>query len=334
MSINATSLFLFWWMPIPQNVTLQFLPSISQAEPAATWKNATKWIEDTEYQFNNLEPYTRYNVTIYVRIKGQSVIFPPAKYRMVMTGEGTPTAPWNLTVTQRNGTSVELTWQPPIHPNGIITGYEGFITPPIPPMQMSFLQKTSQVIDIAFEAGKNYSFWVVAKNKKFESPSSNVATLTFDGAANIDNIEDLKVLDRTNHSVTLSWKKLPDVDVYHITPRGPPNYAHLKSVKTTSNTYTVEGLAPGTRYTFDVNASKKNYVGRVASVNGMTKDTALPLMAVPELHLMKNHGTTVKLSWDPPKSGNRKVKWQYAVYYAVSMTDLYKGKYNVKKKHL
>jgi hypothetical protein len=66
-------------MPIPNNVTFEFLPSIALAEHNAKWTNASKWIEDTEYQFNKLEPYTRYNMTVYVKLKGQPTIFPPAK---------------------------------------------------------------------------------------------------------------------------------------------------------------------------------------------------------------------------------------------------------------
>lgn len=323
-SINATSLFLFWWMPIPNNVTFQFLPSIALAEPGATWVNASKWIEDTEYQFNKLEPYTRYNLTVYVKVKGLPTIFPPARYITQMTGEGVPSPPWNVTAVQRNGTRIEVSWQAPIRPSGLITGYDVFMTPPIPPAPLHRQQKTFVVIDDAFEAGKNYSFWVIAKNKDHESDSSNVATITFDGSANIDNIEDLKVIDKTNHSVTLTWKKIDAADGYVITPRGPLSYPTLESQTTKSNNYIVDGLAPGTRYTFEVSATKKNYVGKASSITGMTKDQPLPSISIQESNLVKSHGTTVKLSWDPPK-GTRKIKWQYAVHYALNMQDLYKA---------
>lgn len=243
---------------------------------------------------------------------------------IVTTGEGVPSPPWNVTAVQRNGTRIEVTWQPPIHPNGQITGYHVYMTPPIPPAPVYPQQKTTVIIDDAFEAGKNYSFWVVAKNKEHESESSNVATITFDGSANIDHIEDLKVIDKTNHSITLNWKKIDTADGYNITPRGPPSYPLLDTSSTKSNTYTVTGLAPGTRYTFEVTATKKNYVGKASSINGMTKDQPLPTVTILEPHLLKSHGTTVKLSWDPPK-GTRKIKWQYAVHYALNMQDVYKA---------
>lgn len=323
-SINDSSLFLFWWMPIPSNITFEFLPSIARAMvPAAKWTNATEWIEDTEYQFNDLDPYTRYNLTVYVRLKGQSTVFPPAKYLVVMTGEGVPSEPWNVTVTQKNGTRVEISWRPPVRPNGLIIGYQGYITPPIPPMEFS-RQKTSAIIDMAFEAGKKYSFWIVARNRQSQSASSKVATLTFDGSANIDDIEGLRVVATTNHSVTLTWKKMKDVDRYHITPRAPPEYPTLQTVMTMNNLMEVEKLAPGTKYTFEVGAMKKQYVGKVAMVTATTNGTSLPAITKIDAQLVKSQRTTVKLTWDPPKS-TRKIKWQYAIHYAIDIVEFFKG---------
>ncbi|KAL0117855.1 hypothetical protein PUN28_008920 [Cardiocondyla obscurior] len=322
-SINDSSLFLFWWMPIPSNITFEFLPSISRAQQDAKWTNASEWIEDTEYQFNNLEPYTKYNLTVYVKVKGQSTVFPPAKYLVVMTGEGVPSKPWNVTVVQKNGTRVEVSWQPPEHPNGFIIGYQGYITPPIPPMEFS-RPKTSAVIDMAFEAGKNYSFWIVAKNRQYLSASSPVATLMFDGSANIDDIEDLRVVATTNHSVTLTWKKMKDVDGYHVTPRAPPAYPALQTVPTLENLVEIKKLSPGIRYTFEVGAMKKKYVGKVARVIATTNGTALPTIMNFDAQLVKSQRTTVKLTWDPPKS-NMKIKWQYAIHYATNMLDFFKA---------
>lgn len=322
-SINDTSLFLFWWMPIPSNVTFEFLPSYARATPGAQWTNATEWIEDTEYQFTKLDPYTKYNLTVYVKVKGQPTVFPPAKYLIVTTGEGVPSETLDVTVTQKNGTRVEVSWKPPASPNGLIIGYQGYVTPPIPPMEFS-RQKTSAIIDMAFEAGKNYSFWIVAKNRQYQSTSSKVVTLMFDGSANIDDIEDLRVVATTNQSVTLTWKKMKDVDGYHITPRAPPAYPALQTVSTMENQTEVKKLAPGTKYTFEVNAMKKKYVGKVAMVTATTNGTALPTIINFDAQLVKSQRTTVKLTWDPPKS-NRKIKWQYAIHYATNMLDFFKG---------
>ncbi|XP_024940142.1 sortilin-related receptor isoform X2 [Cephus cinctus] len=319
-SINATSLYFFWWMPMPTNINFQFLPSIARVESDAKWKNASDWIDDSEYQFNDLQPYTHYNLTVYVKLKGQDIVVPPAQYLNVMTGEGIPSPPWNVNASQRNGTKVEVSWRPPLHPNGPITGYELFITPPIPPMHYT-LQKTSFIVDIAFEADTNYSFWVIAKNREYESASSNVANLLFDGSANIDDIQDLVVTETTNHTVSLSWRKIKDVDGYHITARAPTPYPSLKTELSLTNSFVVKNLAPGTKYKFEVNAFRKNYIGKFVMVEAATKDTPLPSVSNLDAKLIKAHGTTVKLSWNPPKS---KIKWKYGIYYALNMQELFK----------
>ncbi|XP_046432202.1 sortilin-related receptor-like isoform X1 [Neodiprion fabricii] len=319
-SINASSLFLYWMIPVPSNVTFEFLPSIAKSETNATWTNATSWIEKDEYQFNGLRPYTKYNLTVYVKLKNQTTVFPPAVYTSAMTAIGVPSPPWDVTATQKNGTKIEVSWRPPLCPYGPITGYEVFMQPPIPPKSYT-VQKTSLIIDTAFEADKKYSFWVIAKNKEYESNSSIVEIIVFDGAANIDDIENLSVLAVTNSTVSLTWDKRPNVTGYHVTPKGPDPYPALRTTITEHNSLVVKNLAPGVQYKFDVNAFKNNFVGKVVTISATTTGTPLPTVPNLQAQLMKDQGTTVKLSWEPPKD-SRKIKWKYAIYYALNMPDL------------
>ncbi|XP_031838991.2 sortilin-related receptor [Nomia melanderi] len=315
-STNATSLFLFWLIPVPANVTFEFLPSIAYADPPGNWTNSTKWIEEMDYQFNELKPYTRYNVTVYVRVKGQSTVFPPAKYLIVMTGKGVPSEPRNLTVKQGNGTRVELHWLPPLHPNGPIIGYEGFMTPPNPPVRF-FKVKSPAVIDLMFEDGKNYSFWVIARNGEYESASSNVATLTFDGSVNIDYIEKLLIFATTNHSVELGWKPIKNVDEYQVKPRASYglSYPKLPMITTTQHRIEVKNLSPGVRYFFEVKAVRKNYFGRTSTISATTQGTQLPVVRNLTAHWVKQQDAPITLSWQPPEP-EKKIKWQYAIHYS------------------
>lgn len=84
---NYTSLLLYWaFSPLKPNVTLEFLPSISKAVDGQ-WQNQT-WTQETRYLFTDLEPYTKYNMTVFVREKGKSVVFPPARFNIASTPEG------------------------------------------------------------------------------------------------------------------------------------------------------------------------------------------------------------------------------------------------------
>jgi len=70
---------------VPQNMTFEFLPSIYSNHH---WKNVSTWIDTNEYRFSNLEPFSLYNVTVYVRIKNSNKIFVPYQYYEVATAEG------------------------------------------------------------------------------------------------------------------------------------------------------------------------------------------------------------------------------------------------------
>lgn len=83
--LNSTSFQVYWWISVHQNLTFDYLPSIYIK---GVWHNHTEWIKSTEFRFSNLEPYTLYNVTVYVRIAGTRKEFPPYRFYEVATAEG------------------------------------------------------------------------------------------------------------------------------------------------------------------------------------------------------------------------------------------------------
>jgi sortilin-related receptor len=89
-SVRNTSLLLYWWIPKPANIKLEFLPSYAEARSGASWTNYSTWMDTNTFQVNidNLNPYQLYNLTVYVRIKGSPTAFPPAKYVTARTAEG------------------------------------------------------------------------------------------------------------------------------------------------------------------------------------------------------------------------------------------------------
>jgi len=83
---TSNSLALYW--AAPKNLSLEYLPSISESRMPETCVNKT-WVSTTNYKFTSLKPYTAYNMTVFVRQKdAPDTIYPPAFFILASTAEG------------------------------------------------------------------------------------------------------------------------------------------------------------------------------------------------------------------------------------------------------
>lgn len=83
---TSDSLALYWIAP--NNLSLEYLPSISEARMPETYVNKT-WISTTSFKFTSLKPFFSYNMTVYVRQKDTpDIIYPPAFFILASTAEG------------------------------------------------------------------------------------------------------------------------------------------------------------------------------------------------------------------------------------------------------
>lgn len=161
-ALNATNFVMYWWIPVPQDVILEYLPSLALAGDNH-WQNHTAWITATEHRFTGLRPYTTYNVTVFVRVKGTDHVYTPYLYSNVTTAEGIPSPPLAVTVTQLNGSKVKLSWLPPKNASGVLTGYTVYYSPvatnAAPPQPQSVrrgAEDTSAVISSVFHGNTSY----------------------------------------------------------------------------------------------------------------------------------------------------------------------------------
>ena len=78
---------LFWWLQQSPDAHLEFLPAYRIANSNnSNWVNASLWVTNMTYTFKNLQPFTVYNLTVYVRAQGK--VYPPAKFITATTSEG------------------------------------------------------------------------------------------------------------------------------------------------------------------------------------------------------------------------------------------------------
>lgn len=321
-SLNSTSFLIFWWIPLPSDVKLEYLPSIYYN---GEWKNVSNWITETDYRFTNLKPYTLYNVTTYVRAKGQTKITPPYIYYEIATSEGIPSIPLNVSVVQVNGSRIQVNWQVPKEVNGQLQGYTinyRSQSKNVGPAQNVKVgpSETSYLIETEFKPDVVYEFWVKARNGKHESVSSNMVQLKFDGTSNIAKIDKIQEVNKTKKSVTLEWKPVDGAEGYMVQPILPQSYPLLNTIWVKNSSVTLDNMVPGTQYLIKVAAYVKQYVGRHETT--VIQFGGEPLPAI-NLRLKEQTQDYSLLEWDEPHGNYGKLV--YGIYYGTNMDQLFEA---------
>lgn len=330
-ALNATNFLMYWWISVPQNVIFEYLPSVALMA-TDEWRNHTEWITGTEHRFMGLRPYTTYNVTVFVRVRGTEKVYPPYLYSNVTTAEGIPSSPLSVNVTQLNGSKVQVSWLPPKNASGVLTAYTVYYSPvatnAAPPQPQAVRRgpdDTSAVISSVFHGNTSYQFWVRARNTKYESSNSQLVKLLFDDASNIDDLKNLHVVSASANNITIAWEPIKVADgyvVYHVLPQWYPKIPPLKQNGTTV-TLT---MVPGVRNDIKVAAYVKSIFGKPDTIAATGQGSALP--EVPDVIMDKESETDrVQLHWSRPKLAQNEIS--YGVYYGTSFEDLMQGKYRL-----
>lgn len=301
----------------------EYLPSISLANEDQ-WSNHTEWIENTQHRFENLTPYTMYNVTVYVRVKGSEHVDPPYLYINVTTQEGTPTEPLNVNVTQLNSSRVQISWEPPKESYGVLKEYTVYYRAQTISVQQAHSVKVSPhehsiVLESNFEPNTTYEYWVRVRNSKNESPSSKLVRLTFDMASDMDRLTGLHVTHIGPDYIQVEWNEIKGVDGYSIQTLLPQKYPKLKAQQTKETKFRVEKLIQGVNINIKVSGYKKNFFGRPASISSILPGNALP--EVTDFSISDDNGIP-ELKWSAPNGITYK-NLVYGIYYGVTIDELY-----------
>uniref|UniRef100_A0A646QCG5 Sortilin-related receptor n=1 Tax=Hemiscolopendra marginata TaxID=943146 RepID=A0A646QCG5_9MYRI len=331
--------FTISWSPYYVNKSFEYLPSICEY-PFSKWINST-WNQSTSHIFENLKPFTSYNVTVYLRLRGNKHVSQPTIYITQRTLSDVPTPPQNLTMKQVDGISM-LHWLPPLHANGILQGYRVYMSPPVPPRYdeirspsiTSYSIENMQKLHMldGFSPDANFSFWVTAIAQDMESANSNKVLLLSNKRYILDQVKNLTVTEVGNTSVILNWNKPKEsIDGYMIIIKSLITHAHYEDRNTTQPPFKITGLSPGNDYVFKVSSYKGSSHSLPVDIRVKTLGSSLhePL----NLHGELIGNTTVNLSWEVPKD-DRKVEWEYGIYYGLSMNDVQKRGIAIRTKNL
>ncbi|XP_078047953.1 putative receptor-type tyrosine-protein phosphatase mosPTP-1 isoform X2 [Augochlora pura] len=210
---SATSIYLAWTPPSRDTIHGQFLGYQIGYRPRDKMHMEVKdiYIRDpavNNHSIHNLETYTQYRVSLRIfNPEGHG----PETTVSVMTDEGTPTKPLNLSSHDITSTTIELSWSEPERANGIITGYRIYY------MQANYTDvqtyKTDNydgsIIDFVLKELKphtKYKIWVKAYTWKNEGePSDHIIRQTDIAGPGAPLI--LNVSCQTHDSVYIQWAR-------------------------------------------------------------------------------------------------------------------------------
>ncbi|XP_043197932.1 sortilin-related receptor-like, partial [Amphibalanus amphitrite] len=316
---------------------LRFLPSICavyQPGQPCHWLNMT-WVAEPEFTFEHLEPYTWYNITVFVRAEGRPDVFPASQYISQRTASAKPSPPWRVNATQLDHHSIRVSWRPPKHLNGRLLNYRLSLTPPQPP-QMFITRHTNFTVVLDFQPGVEYSFFVQAENSAMLSERSHSASVVFDADAVIAPLSEFRAVPAADgHGLTVRWQPLPSAAGVLVTYRPADNRlvpAGEERVEGDTHQLELTGLSPGTRYEIVARGYRGRFTGPEYVTVATTGGRQLAAVANFTAELSPHSGTLVKLSWQPPPTegsagaaGGSAMPLQYGVFWGTSMEQLYEG---------
>ncbi|XP_029354432.1 usherin [Echeneis naucrates] len=277
---------------------------------------------------SDLQPHTTYELVLLACTSGGCTT---SATSLAVTEEAPPTdlpAPM-LKVTGPE--SVEITWRPPAHPNGIITAYELYRDG-----EVIYVGTETHYHDFTLLPSVDYSYVVRSNNSKGAVSSAAVSAKTHPSAPSGVGLPTLTPLGPNQVRVDWSPPVRPNGDIvsYTVYQRDP------LQLKITSTEFTPEdgafsdrhtilyGLAPYHRYEMRVEActalgcSASDWSSILTLEAPPTGQTAPLLDLQPDKHTSLQ--TTFLLTWSPPAQPNGRVL-HYEVYRRLAHTDTHRG---------
>ncbi|XP_056269140.1 usherin isoform X3 [Pseudoliparis swirei] len=313
--------------PTAESVTSNTL-NISWSKPLTQNGEVTEYVlklnnEDTYHGrelnavLSDLRPHTSYHLVLVACTSGGCTA---SASLSIVTEEAPPTVLPAPTLKVTGPESVEVSWRPPEHPNGIITGYE--------------LRRDGAVIYVGTEAhyhdftllpSVEYSYVIRANNSKGAVSSTAATAKTHASAPSGVGPPSLTPDGPNRLRVDWSPPARPNGDIvsYTVYERDPVQLQITSSVFTpedgdfSDRHTTLHGLAPYHRYEVRVEACTALGCSSSDWASGLTLEAPPAGQTAPllDLHPDAHTGlqTTFLLTWTPPAEPNGRVL-HYEVY--------------------
>uniref|UniRef100_G3R780 Protein tyrosine phosphatase receptor type Q n=1 Tax=Gorilla gorilla gorilla TaxID=9595 RepID=G3R780_GORGO len=304
-SISSTAINVSWVPPAqPNGLVFYYVSLILQQTPRHVRPPLVTY--ERSIYFDNLEKYTDYILKITPSTeKGFSDTYTAQLY--IKTEEDVPeTSPIINTFKNLSSTSVLLSWDPPVKPNGAIISYD--LTLQGPNENYSFITSDNYIILEELSPFTLYSFFAAARTRKGLGPSSILFFYT-DESVPLAPPQNLTLINCTSDFVWLKWSPSPlpggIVKVYsfkiHEHETDTIYYKNISGFKTEAK---LVGLEPVSTYSIRVSAFTKVGNGnQFSNVVKFTTQESVPDV-VQNMQCMATSWQSVLVKWDPPKKAN------------------------------
>ncbi|KAG8439517.1 hypothetical protein GDO86_005642 [Hymenochirus boettgeri] len=310
-NVSSTEIQLFFSPPLIPNGIIRYYTIY------IVWLNGTteRALNTTNLSENitDMKKYTVYFLIVSAStVKGEGIRSEP---QHIITEEDAPSSPpRSLTVKQLSGIIVEVSWTPPLEPNGIILFYTVYIWNEISnkTFQYQILETSLELSDL--ETNSEYNVYVTTTTRFGDGKinSSIISFKTWEGAPS-DPPRNVSYKNITSNSVMVFW-----------TPPSKPNgiiqyytFYYRNTTSTYIKNYTdkeinstmdneelsaiVDGLAKFSNYTFWITASTLFGDGNQTSeMIEIHTDEDVPESAPNSINCTSINSTTVLLTWEPP----------------------------------
>ncbi|XP_078016774.1 usherin [Epinephelus lanceolatus] len=315
-SITSNSINISWSKPLTQNGEVtEYILKLNDEE---TYRG-----RNLNTVLSGLEPHTPYHLVLLACTSGGCTA---SASMSAVTGEAPPTGLAAPILKVTGPESVEVSWRPPEHPNGIITGYE--------------LRRDGEVIYVGTEThyhdftllpSVEYSYVVRSNNSKGTVSSAAATAKTHTSVPSGVGLPTLTPLGPTQLRIEWSTPARPNGDIvsYTVYQRDPVQLSTTSTVFIPEDSdfserhSTLSGLAPYHRYEVRVEActalgcSSSDW-SSVLTLEAPPAGQTAPLLDLqPDTHTGLQ--TTFLLTWSPPAQPNGRVL-NYEVYRQLDHT--------------
>ncbi|NXA76155.1 PTPRQ phosphatase, partial [Thryothorus ludovicianus] len=304
-NISSSSVNVSWLPPSQPNGLVFFHVSLSLMQ-LGTSKILSFLTYNTSIIFEDLEKYTDYILKITPATdKGSSEQHALSLH--IRTDEDVPeSAPIIKTFTNLSTTSVMLSWDPPVKPNGIITLYDLNLFGP--ERNSSFSTTNNSIILEDLLPFTLYSIYAAARTIKGPGPSAVLQFYT-DESVPLAPPQNLTIINYTADSVWLKWDPSPQsngVIMRYNFKIYQNNTEKLLfwNISGSNHEANLVGLEPYSPYFISVSAFTK--LGNGNQFSNAVQFTTMESVpdAVQNIRCTATSWQSILVQWDPPASAN------------------------------